>query len=374
VRTEKPDPHRVRQHRGIDARRQPLPLPTRLLLVLSVLALGGAVFLTASGGIGPVISALGASFTGAFDRLTATPLPSASIIVATRSPIISPSASPFSRDKRVDLQITVPSDVVGTANARVRIYLALKGLAPAPIKDVPIKSAVTLVVPVDLTKGRNDFSATIIRNGVESDPSPVVTITLDQVPPKVVVRSPRNGATVTDVAVTIKGTTEARTTLIARNAANGSSASTVAGTDGTFTVVLPLVAGTNAIHIDATDLAGNTSATDVSYLVGSGEMSANLTSTLYRISVSKHPASLQLTVSVIDPTGAPLPGATAFFTLQIPGLGPISAQVVTGTDGRAVFTTPLIGKMAVGNGQATVLVTQDLYGSATDQVPLTFLP
>ena len=94
---------------------------------------------------------------------------------------------------------------------------------------------------------------------------------------------------------------------------------------------------------------------------------------LYRISVSHHPGSLQLSVVVTDPTGAPLAGATAFFTIQIPGLGPISGQSITGADGRAIFTTPLVGSMAVGNGQATVLVSQALFGQTTDRVSLTFI-
>jgi hypothetical protein len=374
VRTGKPDPHRVRQHRGIDARRNRLPLATRVLLALSILTLGGAVYLTATGGIGPVVAALGASVSNAFSRLSATPLPSEPVIAATNSPIISQPTSPYSRDKTVNLQITVPQDVAGTPNAKVRLYLALKGLTAAPIEDVPITSAVTLIVPVELTKGRNDLRATIIRDGVESASSAVVTITLDQVPPTVVIKAPKAGSSLTNPNVTITGTTEAGTALIARNAANGASASTTAGTDSTFQVILPLAPGPNAIHFDATDLAGNKGAADVSYLVGTGQMGANLSSSVYRISVSKHSSSLQLVVFVTDPTGSPLAGADAFFTLQIPGLAPISGQVVTGTDGKAGFTTPLIGSMGTGGGAATVLVTQALFGQATDRVALTFVP
>jgi hypothetical protein len=351
-----------------------LPLATRILLALSVLCLGGAVYLTATGGIGPVVSALGASVSNAFSRLSATPVPIASVPVATDSPIIGQPASAYTHDKTVNLQITVPQDVAGTPNAKVRLYLALKGLKAAPVQDVPITSAATLVVPFALTTGRNDLSATVIRNGVESARSAVITITLDQVPPKVVIKSPKAGTALTDPNVTITGTTEPGTALIARNAANGSSASTTAGTDGAFQVILPLAPGPNAIHFDATDLAGNTSGTDVSYPVGTGQMAANLSSSVYRISVSKHSSALQLTVFVTDPSGGPLAGANAFFTLQIPGLAPISGQVVTGTDGKARFTTPLIGTMGVGGGAATVLVTQALFGQATDRVALTFVP
>lgn len=373
VRAKKPDPYRVRQHRGLDGRRHGLPLPTRLLLGLSVAALGGAVFLTASGGIGPMVSALGASFSGAFERIVATPVPSASVIVATNSPIINPVASPYSRAKTIDLTVTVPSDVVGTPNAKVRVYVALQGHTPAPVKEVPIGSLVAIAVPVDLTKGRNDFTATIVRDGVESEPSPIVTIILDQDPPKITIKSPKAGSTINAQVAKIVGSTKAGANLIARNDANGTSISSAAGPDGSFTMILQLESGTNAIHITATDLAGNSSTTDLSYVQGSGKMSANLSSSLYRISVAHPPGSLQLTVVVTDSTGAPVAGATAFFTLQIPGLGPISGQATTGADGRASFTTTLVGKMSKGNGQATVLVTHPIFGQTTDRVGLTFV-
>jgi hypothetical protein len=369
----RPDTQRVRQHRGIEARRERLPLPTRLLLALSVIALGGAVFLTATGGIGPIVGNLGAGFSEALAKLTATAVPTESIVVATNSPIISEPESAYTNEAQINLRVTVPSDVLGDTTAKLRIYLALEGLQAAPIDDVAIGPSITVIVPVELTKGRNDLTATIIHSGVESESSPVVTVFLDQDPPKLTVKSPKNGSTVNDQVVTIKGTTEAKTTLTGLNAANGTSVTTVAGADGTFSLLLPLESGTNAIHIEATDIAGNTSGTDLSYVQGSGKMTANLTASLYRISVSHHPSSLQLTVVVTDPTGAPLSGASAFFTLQIPGLAPISGSSTTGADGRASFTTPLVGKIAVGAGAATVLVTHEVFGQTTDRVALTFV-
>jgi hypothetical protein len=363
----------MRQPRGLDARRRRLPLPTRLLLGLSVLVLGGAVYLTATGGIGPIVGTLGAGFSNALDHLIATPVPTETVIVATSSPIIAKPDSAYTNDARVNLRITVPADVLRNPDAKIRIYLALKGLDPAPIQDAAIGTSITVTVPVDLEKGRNDLTATIIRSGVESEPSEVVTLYLDQTAPKVTIKSPKNGSTVNDPNLTLKGTTEASAVLIARNDADGVSATAVAAADGTFQVVLPLEPGTNAIHIDATDLAGNHSTTDLSYIQGSGVMRVNLTSSLYLISVSKPPASLKLSVLVTDPDGAPLEGATAFFTLQIHGLTAISGSATTGADGRASFTTPLIGKMTVGTGGGTVLVTHPLFGETTDRVALTFV-
>jgi hypothetical protein len=102
-------------------------------------------------------------------------------------------------------------------------------------------------------------------------------------------------------------------------------------------------------------------------------MRINLRASSYTISVKDHPSSLQLVVVVHDPSGDPIAGATAFFTLQIPGLAPISNELVTGADGRATFTTPLIGELETGSGVGTVLVTSETYGEKTDRVTLNFV-
>ena len=372
-RSGRPQTQRARQHRGLDARRSRLPLPTRILLLTSVLALAGAVFLTATGGIGPIVATLGSGFANAFGRLVATPVPTEAVVVATNSPIIGQPESAYTNDDRIQLRITVPNDVVGDADAKIRLYLALEGLEAAPIQDVAIGETVSEVIDVLLERGRNDFSATIIRSGVESEFSPVVTVFLDKTAPKVSVTSPKNGTTVNEPDAVIIGKTEARATLVGRNDANGTSVSVTATTDGTFQFTLPLEPGTNVIHIDTTDLAGNTSTTDLSYIQGSGEMSANLSASLYLISISHPPSSLKLTVIVTDPAGVPLAGASAFFTLQIPGLAPISGSATTDANGRASFTTPLIGKMTVGKGQATVIISHAVFGETTDRVTLNFV-
>src|SRR5258706_16127172 len=76
VKAAAPDRRRVRQHRGMDARRPRAPLATRTLLVLSVAILGLAAFLTASGGIGPAFASIAGGFGTAPARPPAPPLPS----------------------------------------------------------------------------------------------------------------------------------------------------------------------------------------------------------------------------------------------------------------------------------------------------------
>jgi large repetitive protein len=373
VKVAPPDRRRVRQYRGLDARRKRAPLATRTLLALGVLALAAATFVLASGGLGAALHTLGSGIESALGRLTATPVPSATLLPPTNSPVLTPPAQPFTNVATVDLTVSVPVEVVGDPTAKVRIYLALEGLDASPVVDVPVGTTSRMTVPFDLTPGRNDISATLFRGDEESDFSPIVTWFLDQDPPKITVTAPKNGAAVDTPDVTIKGKTQANTSLVALNAANGTSISSVAAKDGTFEFGLPLAPGTNEIKITGTDPAGNVGQTTLKLLQGSKEMGVQLTASTYRISVAHHPGSLQLVVLVTDPAGMPLAGASAFFTLQIPGLAPISNELVTAGDGRAVFTTPLVGTLTTGGGLGTVLITSDLYGQSTDRVTLTFV-
>ena len=73
---------------------------------------------------------------------------------------------------------------------------------------------------------------------------------------------------------TIEGKTQGRATLIARNAANGSSISGTAGTDGLFTLELAISTGTNEITITGTDPAGNVKELVLTVRRGSGNLTA----------------------------------------------------------------------------------------------------
>jgi hypothetical protein len=373
ARVEPPDRRRVRQYKGLDGRRRRAPLVTRGILAISVIALAAATFLAARGGMDPILSTLGAGISSVVDRLTATPVPVSTSALPTDSPLIAGPTQPYTSLATVDLQISLPAEVAGDPTAKVRLYLALEGLSPAPVLDVPVGSTNRLIVPFDLTTGRNDITATVFHDGVESEPSPVVTWILDQEPPTITIASPRDNSTVSERTVRIEGQTQGRSSIVARNEENGTSVSTSAAGDGSFQVILPLVPGQNRIVFAATDPAGNRGEQTLTLKQGSGEMRVRLSASLYLIDISNHPSQLQLSVLVSDPDGEPLPGATAFFTLQLPGLAPISNSAVTNANGRATFSTPLIGELAPGNGQATVLVSHELYGESTDRVSLRFV-
>jgi hypothetical protein len=340
---------------------------------LSVIALGAAVFLTATGGIGPVVASLGGSLQDAFGKLVASVQPSASEVIATDSPIIAAPEHPFTNEDTAELRITVPVAVINTT-AKVRVYVALEGLQLTAVQDVPVGSTTQVTALVQLTKGQNAFSATIVKDGVESAEAPSVTITLDQDPPKVTITSPKTGAAVNDSTVTIVGTTQPLANLIAHNAANGASVTGQAATDGKFSLTLPIDQGSNAVDVKATDPAGNETTVTVTVKSGSGDMTAQLYASRYSISVSKPPPSLLVWVIVKDPSGAPLAGASATFVVTVPGLGPVtSSPKITDAGGRASFTVPLNGQMTVNSGLVVVQVSYPGLGDTTDRVQLSFV-
>jgi hypothetical protein len=343
------------------------------MLALAVVVLAGGAFLIASGGVGPILSTLASGFGTAVGRLTATPVASQTLAPPTESPRIALPNEPFTNSPVVDLSVTVPVSALGDPTSKVRIYLALEGLEAAPVVDVPVGTTSRMVVPFELTEGRNNISATLFRGEEESDHSPILTYVLDVTPPKITVTSPRNNAAVEAQQVRIKGTTQSRTELVARNDSNGTSISSAADGDGSFELTLTLAPGSNEIEITGIDPAGNSGSSRLTIIQGSKELGVRLSSSTYRVNISKPPSSIQLSVVATDPAGEPLVGVTAFFTLQIPGLSPISNELQTGPDGRAVFTTPLVGELMTGRGIGTVLVSSDLYGQATDRVTLDFV-
>jgi hypothetical protein len=207
--------------------------------------------------------------------------------------------------------------------------------------------------------------------GGESDHSAVVRYVFDDAPPKITVTSPKNNAVINAKAVTIKGKTQARTTLLARNDANGSSVAGTAESDGTFTLSVALATGVNTITVTGTDPAGNTSQASVTVKRGTGKLAVALTASTYTIKHSKLPEPVTLTAAVSDPDGHALVGAGVTFTLSMPGIPTVSIDGTTGSDGTATFKTTVPKGADVGQGSATVLVTTTDYGSAQDYTVIT---
>jgi glucodextranase-like protein len=360
-------------HRPIQ-RNRGLPLVAKLGLVAAVALLGVTVLYLGAGGLGRVVGGISASLGGFITNITAAPTPKPSVAAISDPPSLQQPAEPYTAEPTVDLVVTVPSAVAGDLNSRIRVYLALKDQAPTPIQEAPLAATPQTVIPVELTKGINDFSVTIVGPGGESDPSPMVRFVLDQAPAKITIYSPDEGSVVNGATVEINGKTQARATLLAHNAANGSSVSGNAATDGLFTLSLPISTGSNEITITGTDPAGNVKELLLTVRRGSGTLTAVLGSSAYRLSVADLPRDLTLTAAASDPDGNPVVGADITFTLSIPGIPTVTADLVTDDHGRAEFTTAVPVGADPGQGSATILLSSEEFGSTQDYTVITLEP
>jgi Glucodextranase, domain B len=361
-----PGSTRLAGHRPIQ-RGGGLPWVFRIALLAAILALGAGVLYVGARGFGVVVGGVGSTLNGFVQGVTATPSPSPVAQEASLAPKLDQPSEPYTSQATVDLVVTVPSSLIGSANHRIRLYLALPGQDATPIKDVPIADTAKTVIPgIELTDGINDFSVSITGPGGESDHSAVVRYIFDDTPPKITITSPKNNAIVNGKAVTIKGKTQARTTLLARNDASGSSVAGTAESDGTFSLSVAIAAGLNKITITGTDPAGNTTQSVLNIKRGTGKLAVALTSSIYNIKRSRLPEPVTLIATVTNPDGQALAGADVTFTLSIPGIPTVSIDAKTGSDGKARFKTTVPKGADLGQGSATVLVTTKDFGSAQD--------
>jgi hypothetical protein len=373
VKPRAPGPTRLAGHRPIQ-RSRGLPLIFRLALVAGVLVLGAVVLYIGARGIGSVVGGIGSTLGGFVNGVTATATPQSSLGAISAAPTLQQPTEPYTSQASVDLVVTVPAELAGDTNHRIRVYLALPGQAASAIEEAAIAAGPKTIIPVKLENGINDFSVTISGPAGESDPSAVVRFVFDNVPPKITVTSPKNNAVVNGKAVTIKGTTQPRTTLLVRDDASSSSIAGTAGSDGSFSLSLSLAPGANKISITGTDPAGNV--TDMSFTVkrGGGQLTAVLSASTYQIRRSRLPQPVTLFATVTDPDGQPLANTAVTFTLSMPGIPTITIDEQTDASGKASFKTTIPKGASLGQGSATVLVSSTAFGSTQDFTVITIVP
>ena len=374
VKPIRPSPTRLGGYRRIE-RGPGLPLPIKAFLAAAVLALGAAIVWIGAGQVGPFVTSVAQAFGGIVTQVgnvATSPTPTQVPDLAD-SPSIDAPPNPYTNDEVVDVTVNVPLAVTGEDGYALRLYVTLEDEDPELVVEVPVGStSVQVLVGVTLAKGRNDMQAAIMGPAGESERSDIATWILDQSKPKVSVISPKDNAQVNRNNVTVKGKSQAAAEIRLQNASNGAIATTIAGSDGLWEAELQVSNGSNAITVTAVDPAGNENTTQLTVRKGSGRLAAVLTGSAYRFKASRLPKPITLTVTVTDPDGRRLQGATALFTLTVPGLEAIvSRELTTNGDGVASFQTTIPAGATAGGGLATVLVTARGDGSATDRQVLT---
>ena len=354
-----------------------LPLAAKAVLGLAVVALGAVVLFTLNGALPRIVSTVGdavSGITGAVLPSPSTPSPSPAVIPV--SPVLDKPCQVSTNQATVTITGSVPASLVGPrTGVTIRLYVAYPQKQPVMVREVPLGETPSFTIPdVTLQPGHNDFSATVVGPGGESEASSIVTYVLDTTPPKITISAPVDKSTVNADSVTIVGKTQGRSAITARDAANGRTAIGVADGTGAFSVVMQLVDGTNAISLTATDPAGNATTTEVTVLRGTGALKVVLSASSYRISAAKLPRTLELRAVVTNPEGNNLPGRDITFTISIPGVPLITGQATTDATGLAIFRTPIPAGATPGSGPATAFLTTPEFGDASAQVVITIIP
>ena len=323
------------------------------------------------GVLGKVVGAVTKAFDQTIASVTTNPSPSPTLAVAPNAPALSVPPESYTNQQTVDLTGTIPSGFIGREGASIRIYRTLPDEGPKQIAEQDVGATAGFTVPgLELAKGRNDFSATLVDAGGESPASKVVTYILDTAKPKVTISKPGKDAVVNGKTVTLIGKTQPRSALVAKNLANNASITGTAGDDGAFTLVLAIASGPNAIRITATDPANNEGVLAINVNRGAGKLRAQITASRYQFVRKSLPSEVTLTVEVTDPDGHPLEGATVTITLSPPGVSVITRTLTTDKAGQ-VHWRVTIPRAALGKGEAAALVHSKDYGDTTDQTFIT---
>jgi hypothetical protein len=331
--------------------------------------LGAAILYTSTGQLGKVVQSIGGTVGGLVSVFSVSAAPSVSPLPAVDSPVLRPAEEEYTNQPTVELQGSLPQEVAGRPEYKVRIYRSLGDQKSSTelVRELAIGATPQFTVPgVTLEKGVNFFTATVKGPGAsETDPSPAIRYVYDTSKPKIILSSPKDGDTINAKTVTLMGEVQSRSVVVARNAENGASVTGKAAPDGTFSLTVALEPGQNGITLTSTDPAGNESELIITLLRGSGKLTATLSTSAVQFQTSRLPAPLTLTATVTDPDGRPADGATVTFTLSIPGVDPITQEGTTDGAGTAIFQTTVPNGATEGNGLATVLVDTRTHGSVT---------
>jgi hypothetical protein len=350
-----------------------MPTIFRVGFALAVVGLGAVVLFAGQGGLTTLASGITSAFSGFVEKVTATPSPSPSPVLALTVPTLDVPEEPYTNAATVDITGSVPLQFLGQEGLTVRLYVTPKDGEPSFVADQPITDRASFVFAgIELAEGSQAFTATLATSDTnESDPSAAATFILDQAKPKITISSPKNNAIVNGRTATIKGKTQGRSTIIARNARNAATANTVAAAEGTFEFPIAIGAGTNAITITVTDPAGNDNEATLAIRKGSGKLSASLRANRYQFSRKDLPDPITLSVTVTNPDGRAVKDAKVTFTLSIPGLETIVSDGTTDADGRASFKSTIPKGAAVGGGTIAALVDAGDLGTTTDRTAIT---
>jgi hypothetical protein len=277
-------------------------------------------------------------------------------------PVLAPPAQARIAKRSWDAEVSFPDAAIPLRGLELRIYrngrqvaaTRLRGPAPVTVQDVP------------LLRGRNRITAALAGDQVVGPRSEPVVIVVDDVPPRLELRDPRDGETVDAPTVTVRGVTDPGVTVRVRNDGNGASRTVTAGDDGAFRVQVPLVDGRNTITARAVDDLGNVVNRSVHVERGQGVSQVDLRLSQDSFRLRGLPAQLDVRLELTDERGRPIDGASVVFSLSPPGL-PTTTYQATTVDGVAAWRNVTIPREGATEGEGFVTARVTLPDGGTIQ-------
>jgi Glucodextranase, domain B len=189
------------------------------------------------------------------------------------------------------------------------------------VRDVDIThTKVMSVSDIALKVGANAIAVAYIWNGTPGPASNTVTVTRDGSAPTVDVSAPLDDEVTSASSVTVTGRTEGGTSLHVHNTTAGTAANATAGTDGTFSVSVPLIAGDNTLVVTATDPAGNSTTVQRSVKRDPDASDLEIELSHKSIKYENLPVSLDVTAVLTNGLGAAADGSVVTFSISPPGV------------------------------------------------------
>lgn len=348
-----PSAERLTRHKPVGKRGR-LPAAARALLLVAGVALAGSVALGATGALGTAVANLGDAIGGLMGGLTgASPSPTSTENLPESAPRLDQPTAAWTNQPATDVRGLLPSGTAGSPDLKILVYVGdIKAV------ELPVPRTADFFVPaVPLQKGWNEISAALVGPDGEGPRSAPIRVAFDNVPPALTISAPKDESPVAGDTVTVTGKTQVGSTVRVRNENTGGTA-VVLAEDGTFSVEISVGDGTNGLTVTAEDPAGNSTVKIVSVVRGSGELTTRLTLSAARVALEDLPATMTITVTVIDVGGVPVEGAMVTFSISPPGLPTSTFEAVT-SNGVATWsvTIPRDGAtMGVGFVTARVVL------------------
>jgi hypothetical protein len=320
---------------------------------LAVFVLGGSIVLAGSQVFEPNRARTSpdpgsGSDVGGLAVSTPTPRPTTLLL----SPTLDPPAGVL-RTRRWTATGTVPAPYVGRRGFRIRVF---RNGRPAGQQRVG-RDARFVIEDVALRRGRNRLTARVVAADGQSLDSTAVLVVVDDVPPRILIRQPPPGVVINAATAHVVGEAEDGARLTIANATGGHTTTAVASEKGRFEADVRLAAGPNDLRIRAVDVAGNTATRNLRITRGEGAAKATLTLSRQRFRVEALPATLSVTVRVLDADGRLVDRAPVTFSISPPGLPTTTYRTVTdhGAASWPDIHLPADGAVT-GEGLVTVLV------------------